>query len=128
MNNPVTRRLALAGTMAILAAPVAFAIEAPLELKWASLVPAEAPKAKPKAFFSGATPVAPDYVPPPPDQEAKWMSKPGGAPTATPVPVPVVAELDGKRVRIGGYVVPLDFDTAKVSEFLLVPLDRKSVV
>jgi hypothetical protein len=36
-------------------------------------------------------------------------------------PAPVVAALDGKRVRIGGYVVSLDFDATKVKEFLLVP-------
>lgn len=36
-------------------------------------------------------------------------------------PAPIVAELDGKTVRIDGYVVPLDFDATKVREFLLVP-------
>jgi hypothetical protein len=41
--------------------------------------------------------------------------KPGEA------PAPVVAALDGRRVRIGGYVVSLDFDSTKVKEFLLVP-------
>jgi uncharacterized protein len=34
---------------------------------------------------------------------------------------PVVAELDGQRVKLPGYVVPLDFDGTEVSEFLLVP-------
>ena len=29
--------------------------------------------------------------------------------------------LDGKRVHIGGYVVPLDFEATTVKEFLLVP-------
>ena len=29
--------------------------------------------------------------------------------------------LDGKRVHIGGYIVPLDFDATRVTEFLLVP-------
>jgi uncharacterized protein len=33
----------------------------------------------------------------------------------------VVKELDGQRVRIGGYVVPLDFEATNVKEFLLVP-------
>ena len=33
----------------------------------------------------------------------------------------MVKELDGKRVRIGGYVVPLDFEATNVKEFLLVP-------
>ena len=33
----------------------------------------------------------------------------------------VVTELDGKHVRIGGYVVPLDFEATSIKEFLLVP-------
>jgi hypothetical protein len=33
----------------------------------------------------------------------------------------VVKALNGKRVRIGGYVVPLDFEATTVKEFLLVP-------
>ncbi|MFT6303555.1 MAG: hypothetical protein ACI9XK_001736 [Granulosicoccus sp.] len=35
---------------------------------------------------------------------------------------PVVESLDGKRVKLPGYVVPLDFDgQSKMKEFLLVP-------
>jgi hypothetical protein len=34
---------------------------------------------------------------------------------------PVVEALDGKRVRIPGFVVPLDLEPGKISEFLLVP-------
>lgn len=34
---------------------------------------------------------------------------------------PVVPELDGKRVRIPGFVVPLDTDASHISELLLVP-------
>ncbi|NKC13986.1 MAG: DUF3299 domain-containing protein [Gammaproteobacteria bacterium] len=34
---------------------------------------------------------------------------------------PVVGELDGQRVRLPGFVVPLDFSDTQVSEFLLVP-------
>lgn len=34
---------------------------------------------------------------------------------------PVVEELDGKRVRLAGFVVPLEFGGAEVTEFLLVP-------
>ena len=33
----------------------------------------------------------------------------------------MVTELNGKRVRIGGYVVPLDFEATTIKEFLLVP-------
>ena len=36
-------------------------------------------------------------------------------------PGAVRAELDGKRVRIPGYMTPLDFENAEISEFLLVP-------
>lgn len=34
---------------------------------------------------------------------------------------PVVGELDGQRVRIPGFVVPLEFERTEVTEFLLVP-------
>ncbi len=34
---------------------------------------------------------------------------------------PAVKKLNGKLVQILGYVVPLDFDAKKISEFLLVP-------
>lgn len=34
---------------------------------------------------------------------------------------PVVEELDGLRVRLPGFVVPLELDARKMSEFLLVP-------
>ena len=34
---------------------------------------------------------------------------------------PVVGELDGERVRLPGFMVPLDFEGTETSEFLLVP-------
>ena len=34
---------------------------------------------------------------------------------------PVVGDLDGRKVRLPGFVVPLDFDGTGTSEFLLVP-------
>lgn len=34
---------------------------------------------------------------------------------------PVVKELDGKRIKLPGFVVPLEHEGEKVSEFLLVP-------
>jgi uncharacterized protein len=116
----------LAGTVLavmLLSTVGAIAVDAPQDLKWAALVPAEtAQPARQKTFFSGSTPVIPGttYQAPPPDQEAKWMSGSGRV-TASSSPVPIVAELNGKRVRIGGYVVPLDFEAQKVTEFLLVP-------
>jgi hypothetical protein len=100
------------------------AVELPLELKWAQLVP-PAPPAPPKSFLAGRpagpfNPANPHEGTPagslPP--EGRWMSgtlQSGGS------PAPVVTALDGKRVRIGGYVVSLDFDSTRVKEFLLVP-------
>ena len=58
------------------------------------------------------------YPAPAPQPEGKWMSTPS---RSSEGPAPVVAELDGKRVHIGGYIVPLDFDATRVKEFLLVP-------
>jgi uncharacterized protein len=111
------------GTVLVLNADgVATATESTLELKWHQLVPPAPPKpAKP---FFGSRPVdigqAPDdgAAPPPPRPEGAWMS----APTKREgPPAPVVESLDGKRVHIGGYVVPLDFEATRVKEFLLVP-------
>jgi uncharacterized protein len=100
-----------------------------LELTWAQLVPAAPPKLKP--FFTkpgtSAAPGVPfdlgavpnDGTPAPdPKSEGRWMS---GASKAPSQPVPVVEALNGKRVQIGGYIVPLDFDATTVKEFLLVP-------
>lgn len=99
-----------------------------LELKWVQLMPPReaAPPKKPKPFFSGALPrsadtVAPeDATPLPQIKEGTWMSmkrrQPGGH-----RPPRVVEALNGKRVSIGGYIVPLYFDAMIVKEFLLVP-------
>ncbi len=108
--------LALAGTAA--------ATEAPLELKWDQLVPNAPPKA-PKPFFQPKTgafditggPAPGDAPAPPPKPEGRWMSDKSPA----SAPAEVVTSLDGRRVRMGGYVVPLDFDATSIKEFLLVP-------
>jgi hypothetical protein len=116
----------LAAVIATAAAPGLGATDAPLELKWAQLVP---PQAAPqprrlKTFLPPTADAAPDGgsadggPPPPPLPEGKWMSmkrRTVGSPAA------VVKELNGKRVHIGGYVVPLDFEATKIKEFLLVP-------
>jgi uncharacterized protein len=113
--------------LAILSAP-AFAEEPPLELTWAKLMPPAPPvqNLKAKSFLAGATPwqgAGTSEPPPPPaptPDDKRWLSEkrlqPGAGAAAAIVP-----GLDGKRVHIGGYVVPLDFEAAKVKEFLLVP-------
>jgi hypothetical protein len=112
--------------------------EPPLELEWRQLIPPAPPK-PPKSLFSGrpkagdspsglggpsvhgglgAGPGPGGASPPGPQPEGRWMS---GPVPSSDAPAPVVADLDGKRVRIGGYVVSLDFDSTRVKEFLLVP-------
>jgi len=121
MIKAVVRSMTVAiVTMSLLGG--ARATDRPLELKWAQLMPpaqAVSPL-KPKTFFSGSTPSTADGPPPPPLPEGQWMSmkrrQPGGD-----RPPRVVTSLNGKRVRIGGYVVPLDFESTTVKEFLLVP-------
>lgn len=118
------RRIHLALALLAMLAPLggARAVDAPVDLKWGQLVPpAQAiSPLKPKTFFSGSTAAPADGPPPPPLPEGGFMSikrrQPGGD-----QPPKVVAEFNGKRVRIGGYVVPLDFEATTIKEFLLVP-------
>jgi uncharacterized protein len=126
MTRPsFTLALAVGMAASLVSAPLSVtlhAAEPPLELHWKDLVPPIQPTAtKPKPFFAGATPKTDNNdtgPPPPPTTEGRWMSTPS---TKTPTPTPIVAALDGKTVRIGGYIVPLDFEQTKVKEFLLVP-------
>jgi uncharacterized protein len=104
--------------------PVLQAAEAVMELKWENLVPPAPPKL-PKSFLAtrpvdiGRSGGPHDGSPAPaPQPEGRWMSTPSKSGEG---PAPVVTELDGKRVHIGGYIVPLDFDATRVKEFLLVP-------
>ena len=122
-TRKIARAVLIAAALATMVG-VAPAANPPQELKWAELVPAKAaapPPANNKTFFAGSQ-AAPDdgSPPPPPLQEGTFMSmkrrQPGGD-----RPPAVVPELNGKRVKIGGYVVPLDFESTSVKEFLLVP-------
>ena len=98
------------------------AAEDPRELKWAELMPPikAAPPVKPKTFFADSTPAPADGPPPPPLAEGSWMSVKRRQP-GNDQPPRVVTALNGTRVKIGGYVVPLDFESTTVKEFLLVP-------
>jgi hypothetical protein len=125
MEKTMTKaHLGLALALFVVMAPIkpALAADAPIDLKWAQLMPpAQQVPVKPKTFFGGSTPAPPDGEPaPPPLPEGGFMSvkrrQPGGN-----QPPQVVAEFNGKRVKIGGYVVPLDFEATSVKEFLLVP-------
>ncbi len=100
--------------------------EPAMDLAWGKLVPPAPPvqTLRSKSFLSGATPFAgaggSEPPPPPTVDDRRWMSERRLQPGASSAPA-VVTELDGKRVRIGGYVVPLDFEATNVKEFLLVP-------
>ncbi len=99
------------------------AADAPRQLKWADLIPKAMPATaalQSKTFFGGSMPLSDAGPPPPPLPEGKFMSVKRHQPGDDRPPA-VVAELDGKDVSIGGYVVPLDFDSTTVKEFLLVP-------
>jgi uncharacterized protein len=98
------------------------AAEPPMELRWDQLVPPGPPKPL-KPFFAGRSedPSNPHGAAAQQVPEGRWMSTPSPPTGAAPLPAPVVQGLDGKRVHIGGYVVPLDFEATRVKEFLLVP-------
>ncbi|MGA9766370.1 MAG: DUF3299 domain-containing protein [Rhodomicrobium sp.] len=124
-----TFRVAALG-LALLSAPTfAGSSEPVLELSWAKLQPPAPPvpmaqRLKAKSFLANATPFAgaggSEPPPPPMINDQPWMSEKRLQP-GTGGGVPVVKEFDGKRVHIGGYVVPLDFEATNVKEFLLVP-------
>lgn len=122
IDDPTRRGLlmVLAGLpLALTGGRIAVAQDAPLVLKWADLQPPAAPR-RPRSFMAGRAPDDPSQPPQHVGQpEGRWMS--GGNTTKISEPVPVVEALNGKRVAIGGYVVPLDFDATTVKEFLLVP-------
>jgi hypothetical protein len=109
----------LAASLSLLGA--ASADNRPLELKWAQLTAplVAVSQLKAKTVVASSTVNAEDTAPPP-LPEGRWMSVKRRQ-LGADQPSRVVKELDGKRVRIGGYVVPLDFEATTVKEFLLVP-------
>ncbi|MBF0676453.1 MULTISPECIES: DUF3299 domain-containing protein [unclassified Pseudomonas] len=95
----------------LLAATPAFAAAEVRELQWSDLIPAGAPlpdlEPMPLHDLSDLGEVLSEDGPPAPQQ----------APNE-----PVVEALDGQRIKLPGYVVPLDITEAgRVIEFLLVP-------
>ena len=110
--------LAAAGVLAVAPSGAACAAEDLLVLNWAALIPPAAPR-KPRSFLAGRAPDDPAQRPlDESGPEGRWLS---GPKKQMSEPVPVVESLNGKRVSIGGYIVPLDFDATTVKEFLLVP-------
>ncbi|MEZ5854073.1 MAG: DUF3299 domain-containing protein [Hyphomicrobiaceae bacterium] len=91
--------------------------DAPRKLAWKDLLPPAAQKAKP-FWLPRRRAADDDSLPSPPTPEGRWLSR---RTDQTAVNTGVVAALDGQRVLLGGYVVPLDFDATRVTLFLLVP-------
>lgn len=123
MKACIGRSLAVLCVAAVAFVGSVDAADTPMEIKWSQLVPPRAPgapKLKPKPFFSGMPSPSDDDPAPPPLPEGEFMSMKRRQPGAGRPPA-VVAEFNGKRVAIGGYVVPLDFDALRIKEFLLVP-------
>lgn len=121
MRRSTILSLAAAAALSASLAGVPAVAQAVRALKWDELVPAGPPK--PLKPFFGSRPAPSEGGRPsddatPPSEDRAWMSGPAQQSTG---PVPVVTALDGERVKIGGYVVPLDFEATKVKEFLLVP-------
>ena len=113
-------RSLLLGAVLLATLTPAAAQDAPQPLKWADLLPAVTAPAAPKSFLANRPKAGSGLDHNPQVAEGRWLS-PGAMPQQSAAPPAVVAELDGRRVKLGGYVVPLDFDATKVKEFLLVP-------
>ncbi len=74
-------------------------------LKWEDLRPADEVQALPNVTPHGGDPFADESDP------ASWVQPQGQ----------VVAELNGQTVKLPGFIVPLEGDETRVTEFLLVP-------
>lgn len=106
----------------------ALAAAPPKELRWEQLIPS-GPAAAPNRTTlrgvvqhgelpaSGGAPVAPE------GRTLGSVARSAGNNLSMSQPAggEVVPELDGQRVRMRGFVVPMRFDGTKVKEFLLVP-------
>ncbi|TNF13447.1 MAG: DUF3299 domain-containing protein, partial [Pseudomonadales bacterium] len=104
MSRPLLATLLLTLALPLAAAEVR-------ELTWSELIPPNAP---------------PQIVDPAPihdlSQLADALSESGPAATQQAPAAPVVKELNGQKVKLPGYIVPLDVtDEGRVVEFLLVP-------
>jgi hypothetical protein len=124
------RNMAAASMLAALAIVFSQAVvAAPVTLEWADLIPpdevASARRLPSGLVQHGELPIPPSdsgsagsFVFGSPDDPIgaidglRGYQPPGGS---------IRSDLDGKEVRIAGYVTPIDFDGTYISEFLLVP-------
>lgn len=113
MRERIVKALGAAGLLLGLLGlpPQALAAEAPLELEWEQLMPADY---RPQAIFEKYD-VA--DIPEGGERERQLMEELQAAYQSAPV----VTELEGKTVKLPGFALPLESDGKRVSEFLLVP-------
>lgn len=92
--------------------PYSFSADAHKEIKWEEMIPKNW---NPNSIFERFTDE--EFSTMTNEQysllEEEWQTMLDAAPT--------VDSLDGQSVKIAGYLVPLEFDEAKIKEFLLVP-------
>ncbi len=117
--------VALVATVGLFAAGPTRAAPAPRDLKWEQLIPGGShAAATPEGIIQHGQLAGPDRA-----RESFRARVAGTAPlpdggglqALQPASSGVVPELDGERVRIRGFAVPVVFDGARVKEFLLVP-------
>jgi uncharacterized protein len=120
MRTLVSGVAAVALAVSVAAAP-AIAAE-PRVLAWEELMPPAPAGAPPKLSLKQVTGTLKlsDALENIPDENSGAPPITSAAAEAEP-PAPLVESLNGQSVRLDGYLLPLDFESLKVSEFLLVP-------
>jgi uncharacterized protein len=117
MNKAVLRVAAAVIAAASLTSGVS-AADLLRQITWDDLMPPRNPQA---ALTGSASKPNNDPLPRlPVADESDWLTQKRRQPGADQPPR-VVPELNGQRVKLAGYVVPLDFEATTVKEFLLVP-------
>lgn len=121
-------RIAAAAALVLLLGEGVLAAPAAKELRWEQLMPADPLGAAGKAMPSGIVqhpqrPESDSFSVSPEEHQARRAARAAQREQAMTQPPSsgVVPALDGERVRMRGFVVPLGFDGTKVKEFLLVP-------
>lgn len=114
--HPISRRMALAGAACMMAAPaLAETKKGPLLLSWENLMP-EGEEDLLAAMYE-------DYMRSLASGDSASIAEGSAADTMKQIGTfNTVKPLNGKLIRIAGYVVPLDFNARNtLSEFLLAP-------
>jgi uncharacterized protein len=102
------RTIALAAGLALFSAAASAA--EPAQIDWAELIP---PQQKQRTVMRGV--VQHDQIP------DNFGNRPIGKYDPPKAEAPIREDLDGREVKMLGYVVPLRFEGTKLKEFLLAP-------